>query len=309
MIGIGCIPYRGWSRVKTLLESIARRDPGVPREKMILAVWDDGSLIEEFLAGKESVAHYPVTVLRSNLNQGIAPSWNAVTRHLLERGAEQVFLFNDDIIVTDHWLGAAVCFLNENSHAGCVCWHQNFFAPEDTEALLVDPSRVFPREPTRGRPKREALYNGSASRPGRVPCPAGCAFGFTKTMWERTDGFPDSFVSFHEESQFSFTLTAQGFPSYVLNWPVVWHQLSATFAACPELKASSVMRRSRHLFSEAWDVPQHLRETPFEHVHPLTMSGVPAYALRWPTLDGPREDTDPRCECTLCQNWRRTHAS
>lgn len=316
-IGIGCTTYRGHKRVANLLDSIRFRDPGVDRGKLDIVVHDDGSPggipRETYLGIYEllDIGVGNILVTGTTANQGIAPSWNLITDNLFERGADMVILLNDDIIVVDDWIRPMEYFLDNNPKAGAASWGFMWFDPIDVSELLTDPNRVCPRthdsndKDLDGNRRKIIRWEPGNARPGRLGAPSGCCFAFSKTMWELSNKFPAQYKSFHEESNYGFSLCKKGHPSFGLTYPLLWHQWSATFNECPELKAAETMTNSRQLFCKDFGVPPSLSSRPFDYVHPRVCSNIPEMPITWISKNGVQSSTSPVCGCQLCEDYRK----
>lgn len=110
-----------------------------------------------------------------------------------------------------------------------------------------------------------------------------------------TGGFPEEYLSFHEESHMFTVLAMHGFPSYGLTYPQVWHLWSATFRDSPELNAGWRMAHSRQMYCKVFGVPEKYYSNPFRWTHPHVMSKVPPYPVTWMNPDGKwASDMDPQ---------------
>lgn len=315
-IGIGCPTYRGHARVANLLESITRRNPGVDLGKLDIMIHDDGSPGDiprsTYLALYKTldVGVGNIHISKSSNNKGIAPAWNHLSTQLIQRGADMVILLNDDILVVDDWIRPMEYFLTNNPKAGAASWGFYWFDPVDVTALLDNPENVRPRTydskqvDEQGNRKHVDRWEPGNARPGRLGAPSGCCFAFTKQAYQLSGGFPDEYRSMHEESAFGFKLCKQGLPSFSPPYPFLWHQWSATFNECPELKAAETMARSRQLFCKDFGVPNSYSNHPFNYVHPRACSNIPAFEITWISKNGVQRDVSPECSCSLCTEFR-----
>jgi len=317
-IGIGCTTYRGHARVENLLTSIRLRNPGVDRLKLDVAIHDDGS--PGGIPKSTYLALYKmldagfgdITIGGTPDNRGIAPSWNALTDTLIKRGADIVILLNDDILVVDDWVRTMEYFLDNNPSAGSASWGFYWFDPVDVPALLENPDSVTPRtydarkKDSSGNREHVNRWDAGDATPGRLGAPSGCCFGFTKEKWAEAARFPDHYRSFHEETFFSFKRCEKGHPAFGLTFPFLWHQWSATFQECPELKASETMTRSRKLFCKDFGVPPSMSNHPFDFAHPRVCAVIPAMDITWISKNGVQRGTSPICGCKLCVDFRNS---
>lgn len=281
-----CAPtYKGAHRLDWLLQSIFRVG-GMEEVDAKVVILDDGSP-----DGGEAVRYlgqkYGVDTIIHDRNKGIPAAWNSLTEHFK---APITILLNDDIIVTPGWLFSMVYFLNNNPRAGSASWPMYFSSEEDVKGLLVGED-VCPRDPItkKQQPEHRGIHRGV--RPGRIMCPAGACFGFTyekylvsksfHNSYGLTGGFPEEFLSFHEESSFGTALAQAGFITYGLTWPAVWHLWSATFKDSPELNASWRMQHSRKMYCDLWNVPTEFRSNPFSYTNPCYCPQIPPNRVKW----------------------------
>jgi GT2 family glycosyltransferase len=243
-----------------------------------LLVVDDSGRDEHRSRSKAVSDQYGARWFAHDRNRGIAAAWNTLVR---SGDSPLIVLLNDDIVVRRGWLEAALYALRLNLHAGAVSLHFNFITREDAQNLVNDPNGVPPaRDPfTKERKNEDHDPNGE---PGKVMCPAGCAFGFSREKFDLVGGFDEVYFSMYEESDFGTALASRGFPSYCLPWPTLGHIWSATFEKAPELNASWRLGQSRARYIEKWSGH-------FEQTNPRYMAGCPDRLTKWLGPDGPRE--------------------
>lgn len=317
-VGVGIATYGGHFRVESLLQSLLRRDHGVTPNEIHVVVSNDGhpsgisdkshELVQELCR-----AGFVASLLDRTFNIGVPGTWNELTDFLFgDPTVSSVFLLNDDTMLEDYWLRNAVYFLEHSEDVGAVGFDCYWFDPIDVPGLIENPTAVRPRNHDKrdldeqGHRKHIVRRPDSDAPPGRVMAPNGFCFGFTRETWDLSEKFPEHFIAFHEESSWNTFLASKNRPGYIIKWPVLWHQWSATFHDCRKtLSASAIMKRSRKLYCEKWGVPEAFSMSPFDYTHPKYMARLPERKVAWLAPTGPMEATDPQCQCPWCQEVRR----
>lgn len=248
-----------------------------------VVVVDDSGRAEHQAKSRVLSEKYGARWLCHETNRGISAAWNTLARAAL---AEDVVLLNDDFFVSRGWLEALTYFLRENSEAGSVGLFAYYVLHQDVPWILDGPDvETVPRHhETKCEMPEAAVEHTGRELPGRVMCPPGCAFAFTREKYDLVGGFDEvRYRQFYNESSFGTALAARGFPSYFLQWPACYTIMSATFGRSPELlperDAFAVPRAN---YVAQWD--GHTDVT-----HPRFMSRIPFQRVRWLDLDGPRE--------------------
>lgn len=77
------------------------------------------------------------------------------------------------------------------------------------------------------------------------------------------------------------SLSALGYPSFMLPEFPLAHLWSATFQANPHLEANRRMIESRKIYCEKFDVPEEYANNPFEYTNPLIMGGLTPTLIQW----------------------------
>jgi len=248
-----------------------------------IAVIDDSGRPEHQAKTKALCEQYNARWLMNEKNSGITSCWNSLVRS----GDEPyVMLLNDDIIVTQGWLDAAIFFLENNSFCGSVGLGFYFITAADVPQLISSPTAtVTPRHwSTKEYLPEEEYINDlkNITVPGRVMCAPGCSFGFTREKYNLVGGFDPAAKQFYNESWFGTALAAEGFPSYVINWPKLWHVWSATFQRSPELMVDNPMDKDRKAYIARWGGD-------FNYTDPKFMTQIPRQNVKWLTRDGVKE--------------------
>lgn len=118
-------------------------------------------------------------------------------------------------------------------------------------------------------------------------CPAGCAFGFRREMYDMVGGFDERYFCFYEETDLGCECSSRGFPAFTLAVP--WdnyHIWSATFGSAPEKDWGKVMRESRAKFVEKWSARLGFKFNDAQDIHSRIMDVIPPMEIRWLDNDG-----------------------
>lgn len=190
-----------------------------PQLDISLIMVDDGTDNEFAIKERRTLCQRSnVTLVEHGKNRGIPASWNTIVKYALKEKAHMVCIFNDDIaFLAPGWITRLKFFLENNEKVGMV---------------------GLPLVNEKGFKMMEDRWNGT---PGRVGAAVGCAFAVIPRVWsliqnpDGSTGFYEDLISFHEEVDFGFELATQGFLSYMLPFPPVYHMGGATFQASPEL--------------------------------------------------------------------------
>jgi GT2 family glycosyltransferase len=282
MVGIAC--YNGWKRVNELLQNLRQRTgDSIP---YTIVVCDDSGKDSHRALVREACQRYGATYIQNEHNRGVPSTWNALVK---STDHEVAIILNDDVLLAKDWLEYLHYAIKENPNAGSFSLSCLFIEAGDTQEIIKSAeSRVIPlnvryvngvlirNERFREMPKEED------HQPGRVMCPAGCAFGFRRETWERVGGFDERYFAFYEETDFGVACSFRGFPAFTLPVPLEnYHVWSATFASAPEIPAGQIMNASRAKFVEKW---QAILGVPFQdapEIHSLIMDKIPLLPIKW----------------------------
>lgn len=280
---IGVPTYNGWKRVEVLLENLRQRTFDVPHE---IVVCDDSGRQDHRERVGAICRAAGVKMIFNGKNSGVAASWN----HLVQStDHEMAVLLNDDVLVAKDWLSYIAYAVMENPKVGSVSMNCLFIEARDAVEIVKGPdAKVVPlnvryvngalirNERFLEMPKEEDNY------PGRVMCPAGCAFGFRRETYEKVGGFDERYFAFYEETDFGVACAEAGMPAFTLSVPLDnYHIWSATFGSAPEIPAGQIMNQSRAKFVEKWTSRLGVQFQDAPDIHPLLMDKIPLIPVRW----------------------------
>lgn len=237
---IGIPTLNGPERLERCLRSIMRYTRlGKYRAHVIVS--DDCSYEKKLAENKTVCNAYRVPLLMAQQRVGVAEQWNRLVRHT---AASVQILMNDDVEVTEHWLEALLYSIRENPHVGMVALK----AYQGVNS-------------TNWSPPPPLSYSESVMERGSgMLSSCGYLFGFEKKKWEAIGGFDTQFFAFYEEIDFGIRLFNEGWPSYMLSYPIVIHQGGATTSDPGNIDAQNVMAESREKFKKKHPTITEIRE-------------------------------------------------
>ena len=283
-VSIGIPTYNRAHGVEHLLKNIRQRTPSsIPYE---IIVCDDSGKREHQDRVRQICADYDAKFIFNPQNAGVSTSWNRLTRFSIR---EMMVILNDDVLLANDWLDYLFYAVMENPQAGSFSLNCRFITKEDVPLILTGPhAKAIPlnvhwRGDTLIRDERfPSVPEDEDNTPGRVMCPAGCAFAFRRDMYEEVGGFDQRFFAFYEETDFGVACSYRGHPAYTLSVPGDnYHLWSATFASAPEINAGKVMMESRAKFVEKWSKALGITFKDAPEIHEPIMSKIPPQKIRW----------------------------
>ncbi len=280
---VGVPTYNGWKRVEALLENLRQRTFDIPHE---IVVCDDSGRPEHQELVAAVCKRAGVRMIRNVKNKGVAGSWNALVQ---STDHEVAVLLNDDVLVARDWLSYLTYAIMENPRVGSFSINCLFIEAKDTVKILQGPDaqaiplnvryvngNLIRNERFLEMPKQED------SQPGRVMCPAGCAFGFRRSTYDLVGGFDERYFAFYEETDFGVACAYRGMPAFTLTVPFDnYHIWSATFGSAPEIDAGGIMAHSRASFVEKWSGILGIKFSDAPEIHSLLMDKIPPFQVRW----------------------------
>lgn len=273
------------TRLEGLLINLRQRTSAdIPHE---IVVCDDSGLSGHQQKVEALCRKYDAHFLANQKNSGVATSWNRLTRFSMR---EMVVLLNDDVLVAKDWLPYLAYAVMENDKAGSISLNCKFITAEDTVEILKGPdAKVIPlnvhyRDNVLIRNERfSSLPAEEDSPPGRVMCPAGCAFGFRRATYERVGGFDQRYFAFYEETCYGCSCAwFLKMPAFTLSIPGDnYHIWSATFGSAPEIHASKIMMESREKFRQKWSKILGFQFQDAHDIHHHIMDKIPPLKIKW----------------------------
>lgn len=208
-------------------------------------VCDDGSKEEALEGNKDVTSTYRVPMLMNQARLGVAESWNRLTRHAAAHfGSRVMVLVNDDVEVVADWLDALVFSVLENPHAG----------------MVGLPSWPGVTSETFKPPLAPNYYEATMRHGHGLLASCGYCFAFSVEKFEAVGGFDSEYFCFYEDVSYGLALLHKGWPSYMLDRPIVLHQVGATTRNLGNIDAKAQIEESRAKFKAKWQSVAHQRE-------------------------------------------------
>ena len=282
---IGIPTYNGWHRVRWLLENLRQRTDQSSYPFAVYVVDDSGKENHQSLV-RETCREYGATFLCHPQNKGLPAAWNTLVR---ASDREMVVLLNDDVLMARDWLSYLSYAVLRNPGIGSASLNCRFITLEDVPEILKGPeAKVLPLNV---RYENGVLIRNERFRempqqvdewPGRVMCPAGCAFGFRREVYDLVGGFDERYRCFYEETDFGVACAYRGMPAITLPVPHDnYHLWSATFASAPEINAGQMMNESREKFKAKWSQILGFQFQDAQDVHNPLMGKIPPMPIHW----------------------------
>jgi GT2 family glycosyltransferase len=214
--------YRGGSLLFECLESVLASGGVTPRILVVDDASSDGS--PEALR-----AHFPeIEVVVQERNRGFAANCNRGFELLLERGAERVFLLNQDTRLAPDALARLVGFLEEHPRVGAVGPKTYSFQRDagGGERLLYAGAwrRRLPLRQT--IPGIEQVEREPRTEPVRVDYVWGHGVLLRGTALREVGGFDTGFPMYYEDLDLCRRLEDAGHELWCLPGAVMWHDLA-----------------------------------------------------------------------------------
>lgn len=237
---IGIPTLNGPGRLQRSLEALKKNTP-FEKYRAVVLLSDDCSREDNYKLNMDIATQYEVPMLTTIVQLGVAEQWNRLTRHY--PNAKYMILMNDDVEVPEDWLDALFFSLENNPHAGMIGLPA--YQGVTTANFTPPPVKSY------NEAKMERGYGMFAA--------TGFLFGFEKKKFDKIGGFDTQFFAFYEEIDFGIRLMDEGWPSYMLSYPVVIHQGGATTSDERNIDAQKVMLESRAKFKAKYSGIQFIR--------------------------------------------------
>jgi GT2 family glycosyltransferase len=225
-VAVVILTWNGRQDTLACLESLARVD--WPELDVIVA--DNGS--SDGTVAAVSAAGYPVHVVENGFNAGFAAGNNAGIAAALARGADAVFVLNNDTEVPRGALRSLVQALNDDASVACVC--PVVVYADAPDKLWFAGSRF---DPSRARSGRNSDYEL-----GRAPLPAGpvaieravgAAMLVRASVISELGAFAPELFYLHEDVDWSLRMRAAGWRILLVPDARIIHKVAASQGGQP----------------------------------------------------------------------------
>lgn len=220
-VWIVTVNYNGLEDTRKCLSSLAQ----LSTPASVLMV-DNASRIDPRI---ELQPAFPqVHFVRNDVNAGWSGGNNTGIRFALERGAEFVFLLNNDTTVAPDLIARLLAAAKVFPAFGIIGPIIRYMAEPD---LTMTDGVVFNRPGYPGFFQRKPVPVNAAETPivEEVDIVNGCAMLVRAEVFRRIGLIDDRFFLIHEEADFCLRAREAGFACGVLAEPLVWHKGSSAF--------------------------------------------------------------------------------
>ena len=187
-----------------------------------------------------------VTVIENERNLGFAAGCNIGIRHAIERGADYVFLLNNDTRVAPDLVGVLVSWAEAHPNDGLLTpliRHADdvdrvWFAGSRRQRLTLDSGDFGP-----GRAERVPIEHSR-----EVDYVMGCAMFIRVDTLRRVGLFDESFFMYHEDMDLSIRVQNAGYGLRFVPDSTVWHLVEVSTSDAPPLRYYYKARGSVRFF-------------------------------------------------------------
>ncbi len=218
--GIVVVNWNGAERSAECLRSLLTLD--VASDALITLV-DNGS--SDGSAHRLQQEFPTVDVLALLVNGGYASACNAGVRHVQERGADYVWLLNNDTIVAPAALAALVSASREHDGRAIVC-------PKILRRCDDGFDRIWSAGGALRWPWLERGLRGqganpeSHNEPGEVPWASGCSLFFAAEVFDIVGPIDQRYFMYQEDVDWCLTARGRGVPVLYEPRARIWHAVS-----------------------------------------------------------------------------------
>ena len=185
-------------------------------------------------------------LLESAQNLGFTGGNNLGIRVALERGADLVFVLNNDTIVDRETIGTLVDALSTTPAAGIATPKIRFYQPDNLIWYAGGTLSTRTQNPVMTGYKQ--IDDGRWDIPGNVDFASGCAMLVRRALFERLGGFVDEYFAVWEDVDFSLRVRNAGHRIVYVPSAVVWHKESAAVGGQDAPGYVYYQMRNRFLF-------------------------------------------------------------
>jgi len=200
-------------------------------------------------------------LIESAQNLGFTGGNNLGIRTALERGADFVFVLNNDTIVNEATIATLVNGLEAAPDAGIAAPKIRFYKPDNLVWYAGGRFSTAAQNPV--MIGYQAVDDGRWDVPGNVDFASGCAMLIRREILERLGGFADEYFAVWEDVELSLRVRSAGHPIAYVPGSLVWHKESAASGGLDAPGYVYYQMRNRFLFLGRRGLPWLPRVTGF----------------------------------------------
>ncbi len=216
----------GWNNSKDTIECLKSLLASRNVRLRLLYV-DNGSREEEANSVAQAVPQ--ADVVRHPQNVGVAPGFNSGIAYALERGADYVFMVNNDTIVDEHTMARLVAAAEADPRIGIVVPKIFYYDHRDVIWSAGSKFRLFP--PAIVMRKTRGPDDGRYDRETELEFTTFCAALFRRRMLEDIGLLDPSFHVFAEDYDMSIRAREAGYRIVMAPDAHFWHKVSLSTKA------------------------------------------------------------------------------
>jgi GT2 family glycosyltransferase len=216
-----------------------------PREVILV---ENGSRPES-VAALRGAPGYDL-LIESPRNLGFTGGNNLGIRAALERGADLVFVLNNDTIVNRETIGTLVAALAANPDAGIATPKIRFYRPDNLIWYGGGTFSTWVQNPIMSGYKQ--IDDGRWDTPGDVDFASGCAMLVRRALFDRFGGFVEEYFAVWEDLDFCLNARSAGYRIMYVPSAVIWHKESSAAGGHDAPGYVYYQIRNRLLFLARW---------------------------------------------------------
>jgi len=212
LVGIVVLNFNGRDCLPRCLQSLqSLRYP-----HFFVVVVDNASKDDSFVTAQKQFPQW--TYILSHENKGFATGMNVGMRAAFERGADFVWLFNNDAWAEADSLGLLMAVASQNEQVGLL---SPYVFDAETKRLWFGKGRIdfLCMRALHEVPSPQE----QAAQWHRSKFLTGCALLVKKVVFERVGGLDERFFLYYEDADLSLRTWKQGFQVLVVPQALVWH--------------------------------------------------------------------------------------
>lgn len=192
--------------------------------------------------------HFPqIPLIRNKKNLGYTGGNNVGIRYSLQKGADYIYILNNDTIVAKNSLKKLVEMLQSNPEIGAVMPKIYYYDKPDT--IQGAGCKISVRRGLAGLVGTNEIDRGQYERVTETDYISGCALLTKKEVIEKVGLFDENYFIYYDDVDWSVRARQSGFKLFYIPQATIWHKGAATTGGGsrnPFFKAHGI--RSRILF-------------------------------------------------------------
>lgn len=201
-------------------------------------------------------AQYPsVTLLQTSANLGYAGGNNVGIRYAVERGAQFIFILNNDITVSPHFLEPLLGALKDQPDVGIVTPLVAEQAKDEGRVWALGSVVEASTARVSRRHAGDSLERWLHEAPFEVDVAAGAAMLVKAEVLARVGLMDEAFFLYYEETDWSLRVRHAGYRILAVPQSLVWHQVSATLGTGSPIIDYYMLRNHFRLINRHWSCP------------------------------------------------------